>query len=466
MKKISFRWLVLESKVTKQVLYTVIFLFSLASCSVTKKIDRQAKQLLLQDSVIGTGHIGISLFDPAANSYWYNYNAEKYFTPASNTKLFSLYAGMKYLGDSLVGLRYKNQSGNYFLYPSGDPTFLHPDFSSKNVFNFLKTIPNDSWKGIVMDAWQEKNLGYGWSWDDYSDDYMVERSVMPVYGNVVTFAFQNDSLVGKPYGKFDIVPAKEMELGEKNLFITRNKNQLPQKFTIKRKLTENAFEYLESGSEFSNVTVPLIQSDYLLKEILSDTLHSKNLDIVSAIQGNTSALKLSAIHSQPSDSLFKPMMHYSDNFFAEQTLLMVSNEVLGIMNDEKIIDTLLKSDLKDIPQTPQWVDGSGLSRYNLFTPKDFIYILNKMKNEFGMERLKVILPTGGEGTIKNYYKEDRGFIYVKTGTLSNQVALSGYLITQKNKLLIFSLLANNVNGSATDVRRAFERFLKSLRKNF
>lgn len=454
-----------SSKVTMPSLYVIIFLLMLSSCSVTKKIDKQAKQLLLQDSVIGTGHIGISVFDPAANSYWYNYNAEKYFTPASNTKLFSLYAGMKYLGDSLVGLRYKNQNGNYFLYPTGDPTFLHPDFSSKNVFNFLKTIPAENWKGIVMDAWQEKSLGYGWSWDDYSDDYMVERSAMPVYGNVVTFSFQNDSLVGKPYGKFDIVPGKEIELDQKEKFTSRSKSDLPENFSIKRKLSENAFEYSPSGREFSNVTIPLIQNEDLLKELLIDTLHSDNLDIVS-IAGNSSDLSLSAIRSQPTDSLFKPMMHYSDNFFAEQTLLMVSNEKLGVMNDEKIIDTLLKSDLKDIPQMPQWVDGSGLSRYNLFTPKDFVYLLNKMKNEFGLERLKVILPTGGEGTIKNYYKEDSGFIYVKTGTLSNQVALSGYLITQKNKLLIFSLLANNVNGSATDVRRAFERFLKALRKKF
>ena len=59
------------------------------------------------------------------------------------------------------------------------------------------------------------------------------------------------------------------------------------------------------------------------------------------------------------------------------------------MNDEKIIDTLLKTDFKDLPQRPVWVDGSGLSRYNLFTPKDFVGILKKMKNEFGIERMKI-----------------------------------------------------------------------------
>ena len=159
-------------------------------------------------------------------------------------------------------------------------------------------------------------------------------------------------------------------------------------------------------------------------------------------------------------------MHRSDNFFAEQTLLMVSNERLGVMNDEKIIDTLLKTDFKDLPQKPRWVDGSGLSRYNLFTPQDFVAILNKMKNEFGMERIKVILPTGNEGTISSYYKADSNYIFAKTGTLSGVVALSGFLYTKKNKLLIFSVLVNNHQASATAVRRAVEKFIEDVRNKY
>ena len=175
---------------------------------------------------------------------------------------------------------------------------------------------------------------------------------------------------------------------------------------------------------------------------------------------------IKVIHSQPTDSLLKPMMHRSDNFFAEQSLLMVSNAKLGVMSDEKIIDTLLKTDLSDLPQKPRWADGSGLSRYNLFTPQDFVTILTKMKNEFGMTRIKTILPTGGEGTISSYYKTDSGFIYAKTGTLSGVVALSGFLYTKKNKLLVFSVLVNNHRASATDVRRAVEKFIQGIRNKY
>lgn len=134
------------------------------------------------------------------------------------------------------------------------------------------------------------------------------------------------------------------------------------------------------------------------------------------------------------------------------------------MDEQKLIDSLLKSDLAGFPQKPRWVDGSGLSRYNLFTPQDFVWLLQKMKDEFGLERLKTILPTGNTGTLRNYYKEETGFIFAKTGSLTGHIALSGFLITSKNKLLIFSILVNNHNTSATAVRRAVEQFLQQIRK--
>ncbi|MBC7688368.1 MAG: D-alanyl-D-alanine carboxypeptidase, partial [Aquabacterium sp.] len=123
----------------------VIFLAGLvSSCSLSKQISKQASQILLKDFAISSGHIGISIYEPATNTYWYNHDAAKYFVPASNTKLFTLYAGMKYLGDSLAGLRYEvDADSNLRLQPTGDPTFLHQEFTNQPVYNFLmrfKTI--------------------------------------------------------------------------------------------------------------------------------------------------------------------------------------------------------------------------------------------------------------------------------------------------------------------------------------
>jgi len=172
------------------------------------------------------------------------------------------------------------------------------------------------------------------------------------------------------------------------------------------------------------------------------------------------------IWSRPSDSLFRPMMVESDNYYAEQTLLMISQSLLGRMNETAVIDTLTRVIMNDLPEKPKWVDGSGLSRYNLFTPRSFIYILNKLSIDFGRERIIKLLPTGGQGTLKTRFLSDSAYVFAKTGTLSNNCALSGYLLTNSGKWLIFSILVNHYKTGATPVRNASDRFLVWLRENY
>ena len=423
-----------------------VLLFS--SCSVSKQISKQAHRLLLKDSIINTGHIGISIYDPATDKYWYNYEAAKFYVPASNVKLFSLYAGMKYLGDSLIGLRYLQKGNELIIYPTGDPTFLHPDFKQQVVFNFLHKSTNITYNTPhFTDA-----LGFGWAWDDYMDAYMVQRSEFPIYGNLANVFASGDT--------FNVIP--------KNILLHIQSKIGSYENVLSRKWDNNDLTLATGSTPSGNkkYEIPFVTGSQEIVAFLTDTLHRK---ITISDSGNTAFSmdkNLSKIYSQPSDSLFKPMMYNSDNFFAEQTLLMASNEHLGYMSDEAMIDTLLKTDLKDIPQKPRWVDGSGLSRYNLFSPQSFVYLLNKMKNEFGMERLKAILPTGGSGTFKNYYQKDSGYIYAKTGSLSNHIAISGYLQTKKGRWIIFSILTNQFQGSATKVRRAEEKFLQGIREKY
>jgi D-alanyl-D-alanine carboxypeptidase/D-alanyl-D-alanine-endopeptidase (penicillin-binding protein 4) len=421
-----------------------------ASCSVSKKISRSAQKIVLGNAALQTAHVGISIFDPSANTYLYNYQGDKYFIPASNTKIPTCYIAMKYLGKNLQGIKYKTEGDTVLIYPTGDPTFLHPDFERQRVFDFLKNTD----KEIVLSTsnWEDDAWGSGWAWNDYSEAYMAERSAMPVYGNVVRL---NGSLQN-----LSVVPG--FFVGNINLDTGFSFNDYPS--DVQRKLTDNSFLVKSSSARQTAVQTPFYTNNSeLIYLLLQDTL---NKSIRRTFKDKDPVQKYAAIHSQPTDSMLKPMMHRSDNFFAEQSLLMVSNELLGIMNDSKIIDTILKTDFKDLPQKPRWADGSGLSRYNLFTPQDFVAILQKMKNEFGMERVKEIFPTGNEGTLTNYYKTDSTYIFAKTGTLSGVVAISGFMYTQKNKLLLFSVLVNNHQASATNVRRAIEGFLQGLRKSF
>jgi D-alanyl-D-alanine carboxypeptidase/D-alanyl-D-alanine-endopeptidase (penicillin-binding protein 4) len=345
-----------------------------------------------------------------------------------------------------VGLRYVDKgNGAVEIAATGDPSFLHPDFQFQPVYDFLKKQNNV----ILTDQnWKAKSLGMGWAWDDYESDYMAERSMLPIYGNVVHF---NKSKKPQP------IPAIFNSVLSNTTKIT---NGL---YGIKRQLNANQFSVVPSKNVFTATDIPFYTGDSsLLTNLLQDTLKTS----VRLAHFTLEPLPdVHLIHTQPTDSLLKIMMHRSDNFFAEQSLLMVSNQLLGEMSSGKIIDSLLNSDLKDLPQKPKWVDGSGLSRYNLFTPQDFVAVLLKMKTEFAWDRITTILASGGSGTLGNYYKNISGKIYAKTGSLSNNVALSGYLITKSGKTLIFSVLVSNYMGSGPAIRKNVETFLTSIIEN-
>lgn len=439
----------------------------LLSCSPSRQLAVSAKKNVIDDPVLRSAHVGISVFEPASGKWWYSYQGDKYFVPASNTKLPTCYAAMKYLGDSLVGIRYERTESGINIIPTGDPTFLHSDFKRQPVFELLKTAGNVFFP-LDGSMPQFAPMGNGWAWNDYLGDYAAERSEMPIYGNVAHFFMRGDTTAVLP--SFFYNSSLQYHNG-----VLRNDVGLW--FTMVRSFENNNFHALNSTAMYRSKTkfttqdvpfktIPHADSPLhqpLVMKLLGDTLHKK-VDYWAYTHARPRLQGV--VYSQPTDSLLKPMMHRSDNFFAEQSLLMVSDRVLGYMSDEKIIDTLLKTDFKDLPQRPRWVDGSGLSRYNLFTPQDLVTILNKMRTDFGMERIKEILPTGNEGTLTNYYKNEQGTFFGKTGTLSGVVALSGFLYTKKNRLLIVSVLVNNHQASAPAVRRAVEKFVESLREQY
>jgi D-alanyl-D-alanine carboxypeptidase/D-alanyl-D-alanine-endopeptidase (penicillin-binding protein 4) len=298
---------------------------------------------------------------------------------------------------------------------------------------------------------------------------MVERSSLPLYGNVVEWIQENNDTTGS--SNPDFVPSPSIYSNPEVDWKVRFTSDTSRRFHVGRELNANTFFITQGIERKATQFVPFVTNGLQAAlELLPDTIGKEISETPPATRrkleraGGLQFLGMNSVYSQPLDSMLRPMMHRSDNFFAEQCLQMAGYELFREFNEEKVIDTLLKTDLKDLPQRPAWVDGSGLSRMNLFTPQDFVALLQKMEKEFGMPRLKNILATGGTGTLKNYYLADSGYIFAKTGTLRGVVALSGYMITPKGKTFIFSVLVNNHNGSPSAIRRKVEAFLSAIRK--
>lgn len=422
----------------------------LAACSSQKKIHRVANERILQKEGLKNAHVGILVYDPDQQRNLYAFQSDKYFVPASNTKLVSLYAGMHTLGDSLPAFQYRVADTAIFIQPFGDPTFLHPKYADQPAFQWLQSQRKPVY--INSSNWKEKPFGYGWTWDDYTATYMAERSPMPIYANFIKWTQVNQK--NQTDGAFVYA---EPEVNWPVHF----KPSKAKNFDVDRERLANVFTIQESNEALSSVEIPFYTNGTAAAiELLRDTLQQW-------VAGDPVATAYAGIrYNRPIDSMYRLMMHVSDNMFAEQTLLLSAQKKLGYQNTEAIIDTLLATSLKDFPQKPNWVDGSGLSRYNLFSPADFVWLLKKMRAEFDWNRLTTILASGNEGTLRNYYTTLNGKLFAKTGTLSGQVALSGYLRTQKGKLLIFSVLVNNHQTTAPTVRKAVESLILDLYRRY
>lgn len=409
----------------------------LGSCSPSLK--RQFKK----NEVFEKSFSGLMIYDPSANKTLFKHNPHKYFTPASNTKLLTYYAGLKYLGDSIPGLIYNIKGDTLFFKSAADPSFLNPKFKNTATFDFLKGTHKEL--VYLKSNWQDTAFGSGWAWDDYNYSFAAEKSAFPVYGNLLEIEYSGGENIKVTPSLFrDSISNTEMASSAKRL---QNKNQ---------------FAYSQNSQAFDR-KIPFLTSEDLSIALLKDTLKKP----ISVQNKKIEKSEEKIMYSIPADSLYKEMLQSSDNFIAEQILLMISLKISDTLKTEISINKIQKEHLQDFPDPVFWVDGSGISRYNLITPADIVALLTKINSEVSREKLMELLPAGGQtGTIKNMFKDQKAFIFAKTGSLRNTYNLSGYLLTNKGRWLIFSFMNINSTRPSEELKKEMESMLLEVRNKY
>lgn len=411
----------------------ILFLLLLVGCSSTKyrglnqRIDKKFESNRYNDRFVG-----LLLIDPQTGDTLYHRNSKKYFTPASNTKIFTLYAALKMLPKHIPALKYTIFKDTLFMEGTGDPSLLHPYFKDSTAIHFLKGFKNIA---LYPHNFQEEKFGPGWAWDDYHYDYSPERSSIPLYGNVVTM-HQNDSLTVFPdYFKDQVIP-----IG----------------YTVNREINRNIFYFDPLRKD--TLGVPFITDSTLTRKLLEDLIKRKVTVTDAMPRGEKKTL-----FGIASDSLYRRMMHESDNFLAEQLLILASSTLSDTLNSLKVRDYVLKNFLTDLRQPPRWVDGSGLSRYNLFSPESMVNVLHRMYRELPKERLFALFPAW---EASDPLKNPGTRIYAKSGSLSNNYCLSGYLLTKSGKTFIFSFMNNHFKNPSSEIKEEMQAIFEWIHDTY
>ena len=86
-----------------------------------------------------------------------------------------------------------------------------------------------------------------------------------------------------------------------------------------------------------------------------------------------------------------------------------------------------------------------------------------LETDGNMDKVFELLPTGGNtGTLDGRFKDYSQFIYAKTGTLSNNHNLSGYIVTKSGKLLVFSYMNNHYRYKTSTIQKQTDTILKDF----
>jgi D-alanyl-D-alanine carboxypeptidase/D-alanyl-D-alanine-endopeptidase (penicillin-binding protein 4) len=423
-----------------------------AGCKTGKlMIDNRAfPRYISENSILGKGFTGLAVFDPVKGKFLVRYNAGNFFTPASVIKLFTFYTAEKMMEDSIPGIRYCISADTLFFSGMGDPTFLDPRFPAQPVFDFLKQSPYPL--AYCPANINQGRFGYGWAWDDYLNDYSAERSSLPVYGNLV-------HLENTPADtSLKITP----RIFRENLTIRKDTSVASSEMTVYREEGQNKFYVNYDSKDSITWKIPFITNNDLTIRLLEDTLRKPIKTSVFP-----AGCRSEFVYSQPRDSVMKLMLTVSDNFIAEQTLMGISAMHYDTISSDRVIQLSMDSLFASEKNSMNWMDGSGLSRYNQFTPESIIHLLIRMKNEIPENKLYSLLAVNGKpGTLARVLKNEDPFIFGKSGSMSHVYNLAGYLKAGSGKTLVFCIMNNNFNISVMEARIESAKILRYIRNQY
>ncbi len=429
---------VLNQFISKKWTVPLVLIIVLSSCS-SSRFGSVKKDIITH---LGTRDYqnqftGFLVVDLETKDTLFNINSEKYFIPASTVKLFSFYTALKTLGKHSPLLKYKKQQDSLYIMGTGNPTPFHPFFKDSTLVAFL-----NQYDTIVLTSrhYVGEKYGPGWAWEDYPSYFSPEVSALPIYGNVLSVTPGSPPMISPQYFK--------------NAIDVKNG-------TVARAWESNRF-YLPDRLQ-DTLEIPFITSDSLTVQLLREKISAQI--VLSGVNPKPGA---DMVYGIATDSILKRMLSKSDNFLAEQTMLMASATLSDTLSFALARDHVLKHQLQDLDQPPRWVDGSGLSRYNLFSPQSMIAVLTQLYYEIDTARLFSLMPRWNEeGTMDpDTVGYSTHFLVAKSGSMGNIYNLCGYLKTTSGKLLAFSFMNNHFRKPSKEIRAQMFLLLKSIHNTY
>ena len=450
-----------------------------------------ALQNLLERPDYQHASVGIHIIDLNNEKEVFGYNSEMLMIPASTMKLVTSAAALEMLGPDYrfqTKIGYTGNivdgtlNGDLVILGGGDPAmgseyfmdhYFHPHFLDVWAEKIKSAGINNVKGDLILDlsVYDSKKIPSTWIWEDMGNYYGAGASALTVYDNLYRITFRSEQLPGQLTEITAIYP-KVPGLEFQNEVFSSNINR------------DRAYVFGSpiDGKRIIRGTIPKNRRAFTIKAsnpnpeiLLAEDFLTHLSDNGTFISGKITTGKIDnnafqSVYIQESPKLSE-IVHIlneeSVNLFAEHLVKQIGAEIKETGSWENGLQIITDFWSQVGLDTLQIVieDGSGLSHFNLATPQFFTGLLTHSKN---LPAFTNSLPTAGEGTLSRFSPNvfPGKTLKAKSGSMTRVRCYSGYLTTDKNNRLAFSIMFNHFNGEHTKMIGEIEKLLAVIKSSY
>ena len=459
----------------KKILIALVFslcLATFAKANLTKRINAIISQPSLKNV-----QFSIHIVKADSGRTAYSHNSKEPLVPASNMKIITSAATLKFLG---ADYKYKTKIGlcddTLVVIGSGDPLLGDKTTDDKygrkdgwifqDIIAVLKRKRITTIEDIIVDSgvFDDQRVHPNWSKKELNKPFACEVSGLNFRGNCIDISAKK---IGKrvvvsiePQTAFIKTQNKVISISKGTSTIGSYRNRQPNTIVVHGKCKSKIGPFAVA------IERPAAFFGFLLAENLAKSgIKTKGELIEKAVSEDCNVTVLTEYGTPIADCLARCN---KDSFgLAAEALFKTIAANSSITNKNgswaagrQIISRYLSA--LGIDRSQFYIaDGSGLSRQNELSSYTITKVLSDVYKGRDWPLYKASLAVGGvDGTVSRYFKEQKykGKICGKTGYIAGVKALSGVCTTPAGDYL-FSILANKTNGTT---RTAINNIAKAI----
>lgn len=444
----------------------LIYLFYAPSV-LARSAPTSTRQFALQPG-LSAAHTGIQVISAQTGQTLISQNADVPLMPASNMKVLTSAAALSLLKPefrfkthllSNGYVRGNSLQGNLYLKGYGDPVLT--DERLQELIQELKLLGVTEIQGnlIADDSFfDQERVGRGWKSTYGASAYSAQISALSMNLNTVEVRVRpvqvgRAAMVNlKPENTFfEIINQTGTSSGRTRLKIAR------QLVNGKNQIIVSGNVNIQGRTEIE--TINLDNPTLYVANVAQTLLRKEGIRLQGRTQlGATpsGAVILASTESPPLREVVNHLNKDSVNLIAENLLKFMGANFEGVPGSaakgSKVVLNRFLTGMVGLPHNPNLViaDGSGLSPLNRMTANTLARVLQYMFHQYDVSvDFMASLPISGvDGTLKKRMNtpELKRRVRAKTGFINGVSALSGYVYTQKNQVMIFSALMNHYSN--------------------